>query len=345
MTLERTSNNFDIDSIRREADAMENAGAIDPAAAFASDVEEMIDDLRYNPSTNLAEEAAQILNSPLAARLDSGVLMNLRAAVNLQEEKQENGSGAFMRGDTWNEQRERDDRDRKEQSRVADMIDDVMGNQLSTTPDRYGVSQRDYAELNDEFKTRDGQERFMNFLRMMYPNMSDAERERFAEDARVIAAVRSGNATDADRSAYNNMTEGRRDDVSGALGQYQQMDRLNPTSTLTNRVDGQAVSVSANASALDPQATTGARTDILSGGDTPAALTTKAFSAPPSPSLPISVAASVDGQTGISASQPLRVNFAAANAATAPLDQPASPQVVASAPPAPLPAANAGLDV
>ncbi|MBK6708015.1 MAG: hypothetical protein IPG54_11280 [Sphingomonadales bacterium] len=116
MTLERTSNNFDIDSIRREADAMENAGAIDPAAASASDVEEMIDDLRYNPSTNLAEEAAQILNSPLAARLDSGVLMNLRAAVNLQEEKQENGSGAFMRGDTWNEQRERDDRDRKEQS-------------------------------------------------------------------------------------------------------------------------------------------------------------------------------------------------------------------------------------
>ncbi|MBK6708014.1 MAG: hypothetical protein IPG54_11275 [Sphingomonadales bacterium] len=113
-----------------------------------------------------------------------------------------------------------------------------MGNQLSTTPDRYGVSQRDYAELNDEFKTRDGQERFMNFLRMMYPNMSDAERERFAEDARVIAAVRSGNATDADRSAYNNMTEGRRDDVSGALGQYQQMDRLNPTSTLTNRSTG-----------------------------------------------------------------------------------------------------------
>lgn len=336
MTMERTSTNFDINAIL-QAVATEtplpvvSGYDVDPLAdAFASDVEDMIDDLRFNLSTNLAEEAAQVLNSPLAARLDSGVLMNLRAAVNLQEEKQENGSGAFMRGDTWNERRERDDRDRKEQSRVADMIDDAMGNQLSTTPDRYGVSQRDYAELNDEFKTRDGQERFMNFLRMMYPNMSDAERERFAEDARVIAAVRSGNATDADRSAYNNMSGSRRDDVSGALGQYQQMDSLNPTSTLTNRVDGQAVSVSANASAFDPQASTGASLNLLA--DTTGA-------------APISVASSVDGQTGISAAQPLRANFAAANGATAPLDQPASPQVVASAPPAPLPAASAGLDV
>ncbi|WP_283419129.1 hypothetical protein [Sphingopyxis sp. Geo48] len=331
MTLERTSNNFDIDSIRRAADAIENAGAIDPAIAFAADVEEMIDDLRFNPSTNLAEEAAQILNSPMAARLDSGVLMNLRAAVNLQEEKQENGSGAIMRGDTWNERREQAERERKEQARVTDMADDAMGNQLSTTPDRYGVSQRDYAELSDEFKTRDGQERFMNFLRMMYPNMSDTERERFAEDARVIAAVRSGNATDADRTAYNNMTEGRRDDVSGALGQYQRMDRLNPTSTLTNRVDGQAVGVSANASAFDPRASTGASLNLLA--DTTGV-------------TPISVASSVDGQTSISGAQPLRVNFAAANAATVPLDQPASPQIVASvSPPAPLPAASAGLDV
>lgn len=332
MSLERTASNFDIDAIRRAADGIENARAIDPATAFAADVEEMIDDLRYNPSTNLAEEAAQILNSPLAARLDSGVLMNLRAAVSLQEEKQENGSGAFMRGDTWNERREQTERERKEQARVTDMADDAMGNQLSTTPDRYGVSQRDYAELSDEFKTRDGQERFMNFLRMMYPNMSDAERTRFAEDARVIAAVRSGNATDADRTAYNNMTEGRRDDVSGALGQYQEMDRSRtPTAPLVNRVDGQAVSVSANASAFDPQASTGASLNLLV--DTTG-------------TAPISVASSVDGQTGISAAQPLRANFAAANAATTPLDQPASPQIVASAPPpAPLPAASAGLDV
>ena len=104
--------------------------AVDPVAeAFASDVEEMTDDIRFNPSSNLAEEAAQILNSPLAARLDSGVLMNLRAAVNLQEEKQENGGNAFANGEAWNERREQTERERKEQARVADIADDIQNAQ------------------------------------------------------------------------------------------------------------------------------------------------------------------------------------------------------------------------
>jgi len=42
--------------------------------------------------------------------------------VSLQEEKQENGSGAFTRGETWNERREQTERERKEQARVADMV-------------------------------------------------------------------------------------------------------------------------------------------------------------------------------------------------------------------------------
>lgn len=229
MALERTSNNFDIEAIRAAANAMEGSNAAMPQAsaqpavdAFASDVEEMIDDLRFNPSTNLAEEAAQILNSPMAARLNPGVLMNLRAAVTLQEEKQENGSGAFMRGETWNERREQTERERKEQARVADMADDAMNNQLSTVPDRYGLSQQNYAELNDDLKTRDGQERFMSFLRMMNPGMTDDQiRQRF-EDAQIIAAVRSGQANDAQRRAYNGMSDERRDAGSESLAQYEQ---------------------------------------------------------------------------------------------------------------------------
>ena len=315
--------------------------AVDPVAeAFASDVEEMTDDIRFNPSSNLAEEAAQILNSPLAARLDSGVLMNLRAAVNLQEEKQENGSGAFMRGETWNERREQTERERKEQARVADMADDAMSNQLSTVPDRYGLSQQNYAELNDDLKTRDGQERFMSFLRMMNPGMTDDQIRRRFEDAQIVAAVRSGQANDAQRRAYNGMSDERRDDASTSLAQYEQMGGSRFTPTVANRVDAQATGLSANASSSDPQSTTGASFNLLSGSTSadPQVITNGTTT------TRVSVSAQVDGQAAISGAPSLRGQFGAALTATTPLDAPQL-ATVAAAPAPVVPAASAGLDV
>lgn len=348
MGMERTSNNFDVDAIMRAVAAETPPQAsgeydVDPVAdAFASDVEEMIDDLRFNPSTNLAEEAAQILNSPLAARLDSGVLMNLRAAVNLQEEKQENGGTAFGNSEAWNERRERDERDRKEQARATDLADDAMSNQLSTVPDRYGLSQQNYAELNDDLKTRDGQERFMSFLRMMNPGMTDDQIRRRFEDAQIVAAVRSGQANDAQRRAYNGMSDERRDDASTSLAQYEQMGGSRFTPTVANRVDAQATRLSANVASFDPQAATGARTDILSSGDTTAPRLTAS-----SPAISrVSVSAQVDGQAAIAGAPSLRGQFGAALTATTPLD---APQLAVStvAPPAPAPAAiaSSGFDV
>lgn len=343
MGMERTSNNFDVDAIMRAVAAETPPQAsgeydVDPVAdAFASDVEEMIDDLRFNPSTNLAEEAAQILNSPLAARLDSGVLMNLRAAVNLQEEKQENGGTAFGNSEAWNERRERDERDRKEQARATDLADDAMSNQLSTVPDRYGLSQQNYAELNDDLKTRDGQERFISFLRMLNPGMTDEQIRRRFEDAQIVAAVRSGQANDAQRRAYDGMSDERRDDASTSLAQYEQMGGSRFTPTVANRVDAQATGVSANVASFDPQAATGARTDILSSGDTTAPRLTAS-----SPAISrLSVSAQVDGQAAITGAPSLRGQFGAALTATTPLD---APQLAASTV-APAAIASSGFDV
>ncbi len=349
MGMERTSNNFDVDAIMRAVAAETPPQAsgeydVDPVAdAFASDVEEMIDDLRFNPSTNLAEEAAQILNSPLAARLDSGVLMNLRAAVNLQEEKQENGGTAFGNSEAWNERRERDERDRKEQARATDLADDAMSNQLSTVPDRYGLSQQNYAELNDDLKTRDGQERFMNFMRMLHPELSDAQIRQRLDIANAITAERSGRGNAETRRVLETAPPSVVNDVSGDLSRYSAATLENGNSPrIADRVDGLASIGSADAPSFDPQAATGARTDILSSGDTTAPRLTAS-----SPAISrVSVSAQVDGQAAITGAPSLRGQFGAALTATTPLD---APQLAAStvAPPAPAPAAiaSSGFDV
>ncbi|MEK6637719.1 MAG: hypothetical protein AABY88_06505 [Pseudomonadota bacterium] len=342
--------NFDIDAITRlvNADAIVPAVIdqpfIDPAAdAFAADVQETADQIRYNPGSSLVEEAAQLMNAPGAAKLGAGVMADLRAAVQLQEEKAANGADAFMRGDrVWEERKERDDKDRKEQARIADFAEDANNGQLSTTPDRYGLSQQNYAELNDELKTRDGQDRFMNFLRMMNPGMTDEQIRRRFDDAQIVAAVRSGQATDEQRRTYNGMSEERRDDASTSLAQYQEMGGSRFTPTVANRVDAQATGLSANAASSDPQATTGASLNLLSDGSaTDAQATTSSR-----PISRVSVSAQVDGQAAISGAPSLRGQFGAALTATTPLDAPRLASATA-APPPPAPAAvvPSGFDV
>jgi len=222
---------FDIDAITRLVNADANAPAlieqpfIDPVAdAFAADVDDMVDELRFNPSSNLAEEAQQIMNSPLAAKLGAGVMADLRAAVQLQEEKAANGSDAFMRGDrVWEEREKREERDRKDKADNAKFAEDANdASQLSTTPDRYGLSEQNYADLNNDLKSRDGQERFMNFMRMMYPNLTDAEIKQRYDDAKIIAAVRGGTATDKEKKDYDGMSTERKESGSRALQGYKQ---------------------------------------------------------------------------------------------------------------------------
>lgn len=309
--------------------------------AFAAEVEEMTDDIRFNPSSNLSEEAAQILNSPMAARLNSGVLMNLRAAVSLQEEKQENGSGAFTRGETWSERREQTERERKEQARVADMADDAMNNQLSTVPDRYGLSQQNYAELNDDLKTRDGQERFMNFMRLLHPELSDAQIRQRLDIANAITAERSGRGNAETRRVLETAPPSLVNDVSGDLSRYSAATLENGNAPrIADRFDSLASIGSADAPSFAPRAATDARTDILSSGDATAPRLTAS-----SPAISrLSVSAQVDGEAAITGAPSLRGQFGAALTATTPLD---APQLAAStvAPPAPALAASAGLDV
>lgn len=293
--------------------------------AFAAEVEEMTDDIRFNPSSNLSEEAAQILNSPLAARLDSGVLMNLRAAVNLQEEKQENGSGAFANGEAWNERREQTERERKEQARVADMMDDAMNNQLSTVPDRFGMSQRDYGELNEELKTRDGQERMMAFLRMIHPEMNDTQIRERMNDMQAVAAVEAGNATSTQRARVDGMSPSTLNDLKmesrqfldsrGQFLGYDSTRQFGSVAAVNMRSGDTGASVTGSLDRLDA----GATSTVVSAA-------------------PLTVASVVSGSDQSFASAPsLRANFGQAQAATTPLDGPAAPQIAAVAPAAPPP--------
>jgi hypothetical protein len=175
----------------------------------------------------------QIMNSPRATKLGAGVMADLRAAVQLQDEKAANGSDAFMRNDrVWEERKERDDKDRKEQAKIADLADDANnGSQLSTKPDQYGMSEQNYSDLNNDLKSRDGQERFMSILRLMYPNMTDKEIKDYTRDAQVIAAVRSGQGTAEQKRDYDAMGAERRDDVSKKMESVQ---RYNPKQTIAS---------------------------------------------------------------------------------------------------------------
>jgi hypothetical protein len=213
---------------------------------------------------------------------------------------------------------------------------------LSTTPDRYGLSQQNYAELNDELKTRDGQERFMNFMRMLHPELSDAQIRQRLDIANAIAAERSGRGNADTRRVLETAPPSLVDDVTGDMAQYQQMDRRSPAPSVANRVDAQATGLSANAASADPQATTGASLNLLS--DSPA--TELQASASSLPISRVSVSAQVDGQAAITGAPSLRGQFGAALTATTPLDAPQLATATA-APPPPAPAAivSSGFDV
>lgn len=364
MALERTSDNFDINAILSAVngsngnappqgrygallDDMDQAeadhlGLDNPAQlAIIRDISSMIEALQANRSSGEGNELEGLI-ARIAGRLPPGMSIAASNAIMMEVERRDRNEGGVFSAAEWDRVKDEVKKEREQQAKMADFADDAQNSQLSTTPDRYGVSQRDYAELNDELKTRDGQERFMNFMRMLHPELSDAQIRQRLDIANAITAERSGRGNADTRRILDSAPPSVVDEVSGDLGQYRAATMENGNVPLiVNRADGQAVGVSANAASSDPQATTGARTEILSGG---APISSTVVS--PSSSL-ISVAATVDGPTSIVAAQPLRASFAAASAATAPLDAPqlAANTVTSPAPVAPATVVSSGFDI
>ncbi|MEQ1550298.1 hypothetical protein [Sphingorhabdus sp.] len=330
MVQERVSGNgnFDIDAIRMAANAMENPPAVigqpfvDPVAdAFAADVQDTADEIRYNPGSNLAEEAMQIMNAPGAAKLGAGVLADLRAAVQLQEEKAANGADAFMRGDrVWEERKEDAKKERAEQAKIADFADDAQNaTQRRLTEREWDEGSHDFA---GERMTGAEIDSLISFMR------SPANRQRLIEQRARANGISTDQATrDVDNGLrytelFRKVQMGNA--TTAERAEFQRLER--DPATLEVVQDARSLSRGGEL-APDIIASNRAR-----NGD-----------------MAISVAgrqAQLD--TGFaSAAPPLRANFASALAATSPLDSaPPRIQIAAPAPPpAPPQVATAGFDV
>lgn len=365
MGLERTSDNFDINAILSAVNGAngnarpqgsytallddmdqqeaERLGLDNPAQlAIIRDISSMIEELQSNRSAGAGNELEGLITR-IGGALPPGMSSAAANAIMIEVERRDRfGNGVSFNNEEWDRIKDEVKKEREAQARAADFADDATGPQLSTTPDRYGLSQQNYSDLNDELKTRDGQERFMSFLRMMNPGMSDEQIRRRFDDAQIVAAVRSGQATDAQRQAYNGMSDERRDDASTSLAQYQEMGGSRFTPTVENRADAQAISATANTAVA--AVATDTQVDLLSGGNATGVSTSLVTGGSATTISRASVSAQVDGQAAISGAPSLRGQFGAALTATTPLD---APQLAtATVAPAPVvPAANAGLDV
>lgn len=349
MVQTRTGTNFDIDAITRLVNADTNVPAMsdqsitDPMAeALEAEAEDFETELQ-NPSSNRVDEAQRFMERPGAAKLSAGRLSAIQSGITVAEKRDEFSFGS-QRSDRILEEREKsEEKERKSKADIAKFADDAAdASQLSTTPDRYGNSQQDYADLNNELKTKDGQDRFMSFLRMMYPHMTDAQIKERMLDVQAVAAVEDGTATAEQRQRVASKTPEEIAGLKGDVDQYLDATKghgLDPQIADRGdapRVEGAANNDTAGVAALN-------QTDLLAGNTGSAALSATGGATSPSRT---SLTTELEGRSEFAAAPSLRANFVAANGAKErPLDQP-SPQVIASATPAaPLPAASAGLDV
>jgi hypothetical protein len=347
--------NFDIDAIRMAANAMENAPAVidqpfvDPVAdAFAADVQDTADEIRYNPGSNLAEEAMQIMNAPGAAKLGAGVMADLRAAVQLQEEKAANGADAFMRGDrVWEERKERDDKDRKEQARVADMADDAQSvsqqreAEIARREEEFAnvdVAMGDITMTGRNWRAAAMMMRDQSFRREMEAwarvrGYTDAQIEEAANISEEIMLknARGEPLTPGEQRAYEENELVQRNIRMAA-------EQVQPGVTVA--ADANASLASSDARSYDPLASTNASLDVLAGNG-PAAISTDAN---PTVATRLSVSAQLNNQENFAGAPSLTQSFGNANAALAPLDS-RQPQVAIAASVATIVPANAGLDI
>jgi hypothetical protein len=349
MVQERISGNgnFDIDAIMRLANADANAPAmidqpfIDPVAdAFVADVDDMVDEIRYNPSANLIEEAQQIMNSPMAAKLGAGVMADLRAAVQLQEEKAANGADAFARGDrVWEEREKRDEKERKEQARIADIADDAQNAQQQREADiarreeefaNVDVTMGDITMTVRNWKAAATLMRDQSFRR----EMEAWARARGYTDAQIEEAANISEEIMLKNARGEPLTPGeqRASEENELVRENirRSAERVQPG--VTNSVDAQAAQEST--SEVDTNAYADAGVNLLQSDDTSTvALTSR-----------VSLTTQIEGQSSFASAPSLGRSFANANSATAPLDV-RQPQIASVAPAVQAVPANAGLDV
>jgi hypothetical protein len=354
MTLEIRSGNtteFDIDAIRMAVSgdapaygqtnlaSSQNFNAQDEE--LINDITDMIDKVRSNMNSGAGNELAEMI-SRIAGRLMIPGLSSAAAnAIMLEVERRDGENGRGFSAEQWERIKDDVKKEREEQKRVADMADDANNGQLSTTPDRHGLSEQNYADLNTELQTRDGQERFMAFLRMMNPNLSDAEIKKRMEIADAITAERSGRGTDKTKKILETTPPALVDEVTGNLKQYEaaKMGHGNAP-PVASKLDAYASLASSDARSYDPLASTNARMGVLAGND-PA---TNSIGETPAVASKLSVSAQLDDRTNFDGAPSLGASFAAANLAKVPLDVRVT-QIASAAPIAPAAPANAGLDV
>lgn len=302
--------NFDIDAITRSVRDM-SAQAIDAgnydvdplAEAFTIGIEDMVDELAANPGSELKEEAEQALRSPLVHRLDRDVTAALRSVIALNEERKETSFDGAMRRDVWTEIRERNEKESKEQAKVADFAGDTLNGQQRLTEQQWDEGSYDFA---GERMTGAEIDNLISFMR------SPANRQRLIEQ----------------RARANGIsTEQASREVDMGL-RYAELFRKTQMGTATREERAEFERLRADPTAIDVVRDARA----LSRGEQP----TPAIAAS-SDARNGDVAISVAGRqarldTGFAAgAPPLRASFASAQAATTPLDAP-SPQIAAASP-------------
>lgn len=132
--------NYDVATIAAAASRLVDSPPSDAEQQIhdvIEDAQRMFDELLANPSSGLVEEATQFLNA-FARYMPPGLAAQARHAISLQEERiaaSPDRSGPT--GDNWREQRERDDKERKDQAKIADMADDLANAPKPMTPEQW----------------------------------------------------------------------------------------------------------------------------------------------------------------------------------------------------------------
>lgn len=351
MGVERISGNgnFDVDAIRLAASAIENAPAAvneqdQPSSELSTDdqravsaILDIVAEFAANRSAGSGNELEAMLVTAIAAKLPAGTHSQIIGEIFREVERRDRSGFAEFGAEQWERVKKEAKEERERLDKAIDLADSAQ--QLGTTPDRFGNSQQDYADLNTELKSRDGQERYMAFLRLLHPNMNDAQiRERMEKTAAIAARESNQPLTERQQDLLENMPPAEEAELKGEVAQYNEMNGRSPAPDVVAQADAQA----ATSSAETDQAAIAAETQaaLLSGTNSDQT-TSLSIDANPAVTTRLSVSAQLSDQENFSGAPSLGRSFVAANEATAPLDV-RQPQLASAAPAAPT---NAGLDV
>jgi hypothetical protein len=301
-------------------------------------------------------------------------MADLRAAVQLQEEKAENGADAFMRGnDAWNEQKEKREKDRKAIDDADDYADKIQNARQQAEQER---QERAEAWANSDH-TYAGQKMSATEWLRMIQWFKQPENRKAWEDAMMASTGKSRSAVKSigekmdrldaliekesrgekltpEEEAEKRRLNNDKDVQAGMKTRREQMDHqqgMRPE--VSNQVDARAAATSSDVTS--ESATVDSSFDILAGMNVRVSLVqSKTLNASVdgnvadvSTTRTSSVSMQTEGQSEFAANAPsLGASFSAAKAATSPLDISPEPLRVAVASPSPeRQVTTSGLDV